>query len=260
MSDVQDEVVTPVEAPVATPEPVATAPEPTAGQESEKKPEAKTFTEDDVNKIVQKRLAKESRRIQREVQLEVENSVLRRQATPPPPTPTGEPKVEDFKDYDSYNRALIKAEAEKQAAVMFTEFQRSQQDQQNRQAQAAQSEKLKSAASKYEDFEEVALHNQDLIIDKPSAAFILESEHGADVAYFLGSNLNEAKKIAAMSPIQQIRALAQIEAKFSTPAKKPSSAPEPVKPIGSGASLTKDVEKMSMAEYKEYRRKQGARY
>lgn len=259
MSDVQDEVVTPVEAPVATPEPVATAPEPTAGQESEKKPEAKTFTEDDVNKIVQKRLAKESRRIQREVQLEVENSVLRQQAQPTP-KPVGEPKVEDFKDYDSYNRALIKAEAEKQAAVMFTELQRSQQDQQNRQAQAAQSEKLKSAASKYEDFEEVALHNPALIIDKPSAAFILESEHGADVAYFLGSNLNEAQKIAAMSPIQQIRALAQIEAKFSTPAKKPSSAPEPVKPIGSGASLTKDVEKMSMAEYKDWRRKQGARF
>jgi len=259
MSDVQDDVVAPVTpAPEATPEPVATAPEPTAGQESEKKPEAKTFTEDDVNKIVQKRLAKESRRIQREVQLEVENSVLRQQNAPKP-APVGEPKVEDFKDYDSYNRALIKAEAEKQAAVMFSEFQRSQQAAQVQAQVAEQRQKLEKAASKYEDFHEVAM-NEAVPIDKPTAAFITESEHGADVAYYLGSNLNEAERIARLSPIQQIRALAQIEAKFSSPQKKQTTAPEPVKPIGTGASLAKDIEKMSMAEYKEWRRKNGARY
>lgn len=253
MSDVQ-------ELPVSTPEPVETpvetAPTETPPVET-KQPEAKTFTEDDVNKIVQKRLAKESRRIQREVQLEVENNVLRQQQQPPP-KPAGEPKVEDFKDYDSYNRALIKAEAENQAKAMFTEFQRAQQAQAERQAAQAQIEKITKSAAKYDDFQEVVMHDG-LPIDHPTKAFITESDHGADVAYYLGKNLAEAHRISQLSPVQQIRELSKIEAKFTTPAKT-SAAPEPIKPIGSGASLTKDIEKMSMAEYKAYRAKHGARF
>jgi len=71
----------------------------------------------------------------------------------------------------------------------------------------------------------------------------------------LANNPDEARQIAMMSPIGQIRALGRIEAKLEQ--KSPvtvTKAPPPVKPVGQKAAITKDPGKMSDEEYAKWRR------
>jgi hypothetical protein len=60
---------------------------------------------------------------------------------------------------------------------------------------------------------------------------IISSEDGPAVAYHLASNPDEARRIAALDPVSQIRALGRLEAKLSTPAaptaKTATDAPMP---------------------------------
>lgn len=87
---------------------------------------------------------------------------------------------------------------------------------------------------------------------------MLESDMGADIAYYLGKNVKESHKIFAMSPVAQAKAIFNLEAKVAKgtmPAQ--SQAPAPVKPVRGGSSApTKPVSEMSMSEYAAYRQKQ----
>ena len=86
----------------------------------------------------------------------------------------------------------------------------------------------------------------------------MESDVGVDVAYYLATHVKESAEIAKLPPLQQIRALYDLEAKVSQPKAAPvSKAPPPVKPVrGGSASASKPVSEMSMAEYYAYRKKQ----
>jgi hypothetical protein len=74
---------------------------------------------------------------------------------------------------------------------------------------------------------------------------IVQSEHGAAVAYFLGQNAAESKRIAALPPAAQIKEFGKLEAraeaaKPSGPARAitKSNAPKPVPPVGGGAAAS----------------------
>jgi signal recognition particle GTPase len=88
--------------------------------------------------------------------------------------------------------------------------------------------------TKNADYDDVV--HDDVPITKEMAAMILESEIGPDVAYYLGKNLDEATRISRLNPLAQAREIGKIEAALSSsnpPVKKASSAPEPIKPVGS---------------------------
>lgn len=63
-------------------------------------------------------------------------------------------------------------------------------------------------------------------------------ENGGDVAYYLGTHMDEAKKIAAMPPLKQIIEVGKIAHKLSLePSKpKPSKAPAPISPLSGAAA------------------------
>lgn len=90
------------------------------------------------------------------------------------------------------------------------------------------------------------------------AEAMMESDVGVDVAYYLATHVKESAEIAKLPPLQQIRALYELEAKVSQPKAAPvSKAPPPVKPVrGGSASASKPVSEMSMAEYYAHRKKQ----
>jgi hypothetical protein len=109
---------------------------------------------------------------------------------------------------------------------------------------------------KYDDFEEVALGNHwnpsDAMVDA-----IADSEHGHDIAYYLGSNPDEAKRIAQMSPTKAAREIGRLESRFNQPKQQQTSkAPPPVRRSrgtgGGGAAL--DPSKMPPDEYVKARR------
>ena len=87
----------------------------------------------------------------------------------------------------------------------------------------------------------------------------LETGAAPEVIHFLGQDLEEAERIAQLSPAKQGVALAKIALKLTTKVKT-SNAPAPIKPLGGGAKPEFDIYSPdnSMEQYAELRAKQGA--
>lgn len=96
----------------------------------------------------------------------------------------------------------------------------------------------------------------------PVGDAILESDDPAALIHFLGKNPDLASDLEGLSPTKLGRQIERIEAQMKTTRPKPvSRASEPISPIKGGkGSVVKTLENMSMAEYKAYRTKQGAKW
>jgi hypothetical protein len=225
--------------------------------------EDKTFTQAELDAIVQKRLAKESRKMEKLARAEAENEFLRQQleASKQPQNVEQEvPKLEDYQTAEEYLDALADYKMEQKLA----KFQEMSQEQQQEQAEAARigsvRDKLLEASEKYDDFQDVVDSIPDNYITVPMFEAIGESDLAGEISYYLGNNHTEAAKIAKMSPVQQVKAIDRLETKLKGPPKV-SKAPEPLSTVGKGRAKTEpDLEKMSVAEYAAYRAKNGARW
>ena len=203
----------PTAEPVAAPD---TPPEPTPTEAS------KTFTQEELDAIVGKRLAREQRKWERE---------QAQKPKAPPPAPLPEPlRPDNFADAQAYAEAL----AERKAAEMLAQREA---DAERTATLEAYQDREEDARTKYDDFEQVA-YNPKLPITETMAQTIQASEIGPDVIYHLGSNPKEAERIARLSPLLQAREIGKIEANIASnpPAKKTSSAPAPIAPVSARAS------------------------
>ena len=198
----------------ATPEVVATSPE-----AAETQP-AKTFSQEELDAAIGKRLAREQRKWEREQ--------AARQTVPVAPKEM--PSIDNFESTDAYAEALALRKAEELLA---------QRDRQKEQAEIveAYSEREEKARDKYDDFEDV-VYNPKLRITDVMAETIQYSDLGPDLAYWLGSNPKEAERIARLSPIMQAREIGKIEVRLSDnpPVKKTTSAPTPISPVTARSS------------------------
>lgn len=231
----------------------ATAPESVnteASQEAEQEP--RTFTQEELDKIVAERAAKIERKLRREMVREAEE--VQRPVAPQPPDPR------NFENLEQYADALADYKAEQKLAEREYKQQAATIDQ-------TYAEREEDARAKYDDFERVA-YNPNLRVTAEMAATIKASEIGPEVIYYLGSNPKEAARIAGLSPLLQAKEIGKIEASLSAnpPAKKVSSAPDPIKPVGSRASSPtydvtdpRSVKSMSDAEWIEARNRQLAK-
>ena len=212
------------EAPAQADAPV-TAPEVTATSESAQNEQpAKTFSQEEVDALVAKRLAKEQRKWERKLQ---------QPATPAvPPVPKEIPPADQFESVEAYAQAL----AEKRAAELLQ-----QREAQQQQAQVLEShrDREESAREKYDDYEDV-VYNPKLAITPIMAQTIQASDMGPDVAYYLGTNPKEAERIARMPAIAQAKEIGKIEAKLtsSPPVKRTTSAPTPISPVSARTTST----------------------
>ncbi len=200
----------PEQAPTA--EPVAatdTPPEPTPTEAS------KTFTQEELDAIVGKRLAREQRKWEREQTQKAKSQ----------PVPTEPLKADDFADAPSYADALAERKAQELLARRDAEAERAA-------TLDAYHDREEEARNKYDDFEQVA-YNPKLPVTETMAQTIQATDNGPDVIYYLGSNPKEAERIARLSPLLQAREIGKIEAKLgdNPPAKKTSTAPAPIAPV-----------------------------
>lgn len=160
------------------------------------------------------------------------------------------PQEDQFEDYESFQRALTRYELKQELA---------QEQNQQTAAQKAQSfqERVNAKAAEMPDFASV-VYDPAVPITDTMREVILDSELGAEVAYFLGTNLSEAQRIAALSPHRQAAELGKLETKLSAPKTPPTPRtppPAPPKTVsGLSAGLTKPAEDMTMAEYVEARK------
>lgn len=116
-------------------------------------------------------------------------------------------------------------------------------------------ERAEAMKEKPADFEEVVNRP---VFTPALAEALFANEQGPQIAYLLGNNEAEAKRIGNLPPAQMMREIGKLEARFSAPGTKlVSGAPAPITPvIGPGAGPPKDPEKMSTAEWMEWNRQQ----
>jgi len=230
----------PTAEPVAAPD---TPPEPTPTEAP------KTFTQEELDAIVGKRLAREQRKWERE-----QAQKLKAQ---PPPAPPPEPlKPDNFADAQAYADALAERKAQELLAQREAEAERQA-------TLEAYHDREEEARGKYDDFEQVA-YNPKLPVTETMAQTIQASEIGPDVIYYLGSNPKEAERIARLNPLLQAREIGKIEAKLASnpPAKKTTTAPAPIAPVTARTSGTpaydttdpRSVKAMSTSEWIEAER------
>ena len=249
------DVEVPIEADASAPELEATAaiqPEENTTPETPAEQEAtKTFTQEELDAIVGKRLAREQRKWERE-QAQRASEAQARQGTEAP----ADLYPEQFSSYEDYAEALAERKAEELLA--------------KREAARQQAELLNSyhdreeqARDKYDDFDQVA-YNPNLPVTEVMAQSIQASDIGPDVLYYLGSNPREADRIARLSPILQAKEIGKIEAAMSSnpPVKRTSTAPAPIAPVTARSSGTpafdttdpRSVKNMSTSEWIEAER------
>jgi len=179
----------------------------------------KTFTQEELDAIVGKRLAREQRKWERE-QAQRQAELEARRAMPVNP-----PAPDDFANAAQYAEAL----AEQKAQELVRQREAAQQ-----QAKLLETyhEKEETARGKYDDFEQVA-YNPNLPVTDVMAQTIQASDIGPDIIYWLGTNPKESARIANLPPILQAKEIGKIEAKMAAdpPVKKTSTAPAPIAPI-----------------------------
>ncbi len=202
----------------AASEPEATAALETVVTKPEDQP-TKTFTQEELDAAIGKRLAREQRKWEREQQ---------RQAPPPVTLPP----ADQFESTEAYAEALAE-----QKALALVE-QRERQRQQDAVVEAY-FDREEQALGKYDDFKQVA-YNPSLPITTEMAETIRASDIGPDVLYHLGTNPAEAARISKLSPLLQAKEIGKIEATLASapPVKRTTSAPPPLSPVTPSSSGT----------------------
>lgn len=151
------------------------------------------------------------------------------------PDQAGKPVAANFNTYEEYVEAL-------------TDWKLEQRDVLRQQADAQASQRatvitqVTAARARHEDYDQVV--TDQVPISPAMAEVMVASEHGAEVAYYLGSNPEEAARIAKLSPAAAGAALARIELSLSIepsaevkPKVAQTKAPAPPKVInGSGGN------------------------
>ena len=204
----------------ATPEVVESTPE--VADTATETTASKTFTQEELDAAIGKRLAREQRKWEREqAQRQAEAQVLK--AAPAA-------SVDQFESPEAYAEALAyqkaeeliaKREAAKQQSAVLESYQ----------------EREEVARDKYDDFQQVA-YNPNLPITNVMAETIQSSDIGPELAYYLGSNPKEADRISRMTPLSQAKEIGRIEAKLAAdpPVKRTTSAPAPISPVTARSS------------------------
>jgi hypothetical protein len=235
----------------AAPEPVVTeTPETSAEPET-----PKTFSQEELDAIVGKRLAREQRKWEREQAQRFSEQQARQQPT--------DLRPEQFGSYDDYAEALAERKAEDLLARREAERQQQSMLEQYHDREEA-------TRDKYDDFDQVA-YNPNLPVTEYMAQSIQASDVGPDVLYWLGTNPKEADRIARLSPLLQAKEIGKIEVTLSSnpPVRKTSTAPAPINPVTARASGApsydttdpRSVKSMSTSEWIEAERlRQTKRY
>ena len=221
------------------------------------------------------RRSKFQRRIDRKneeiAQARTEAETLRRrlealeQQRSPAPSNDAPPRLDQFDSWDEYQQANVAYAAKIARQELRREIESEREAERQKQAREAEhatvqtwNDRKAAAAEKYADFEEV-LGDSDAPMTIDMRQAIIESDMGADIAYWLAKNPTRAKEIAGMSPVRQIAAIGRVEAELSVPKPKVTTqAPPPITPAGSKAKAERDPSQMTDAEFAAWRKRQIA--
>lgn len=170
-----------------------------------------------------------------------------------------QPKPVDPDDWDGQQAERFRGVMrEEQMQSTAAEFEAAQRRAQEIQYQTFQT-KIEEARERIPDIDQAiaVIMSPQMPITQDMAELIVESDYTAELTHYLAKNPHEVYSLAQMTPAQQGRALARIEAKFNLPTKRTSTAPPPP-PMVTGAQPPRErsPSEMSAAEYVAMRKAQ----
>ena len=227
------------------------------------KPEPKTYSQEDLDRIVNK--VKKNARYQ--TKKEVEAYYQGRDSRPEPrqPVANGEDKAPERGDFDSYEEFLEAKSVFAGGKAASERLVKERNEAKEREAVQAQQKvftdfRTKTQA-KYPDLEERLEAIADIQMPPGMGPAIAESELGPDILDYFAKNPKDCERIAALSPSAAIREIGKLEAKLegagTKPKKTASEIPAPINP-GGGGSPSDDVPKDS-DNINDWMRKENAR-
>lgn len=202
----------------------------------------RTFTQKELDEILQKRLDKQSRRSDRqlsELKQKLEELTKAREANDQRPkgdiSEVKEPSRKDFDTYEEYLEARADYKAEKRVAAQLAEYEKKNAKESDDQRQASTAKELEKLANKrvadgrkeYPDFDSVIQDAfEEGLIDANSEVYygIVESDMGHRLAYHLSTHPEEAKKLKTLSPRGVQRELGKLEDKLAAAGMKKEKA------------------------------------
>lgn len=229
-------------------------------QDAQDNPAPKSFTQAELDSIVQKEKAKTEARAERRMLRALEKLSPRapepqqgRQAAPGDDRPSRAHYAND----DAYIDALTDWKLDQRDRASNAERQANSQRQLH-----DRTEKLYQAATKFEGFDREEFDA--LPLTSPMVHALMDSDIAPQLMAMLSSNPEEVERIAALSPARQAAEIGKLEIKAASkgPRAKPSNAPDPISPVGArgGSSSSGDPGAMTNEQYRAYRIKQGAKW
>lgn len=117
------------------------------------------------------------------------------------------------------------------------------------------SDALDEGRAAHADFEAV-VRSPALALSQGMLDAAVEADNSPDVLYFLGKNPDETRRISSLGPVAQAVEIGRLSAKLSSPTKRQTSAPPPIKPVrGNSGKFEKTPGDMTYAEYSAWRAK-----
>lgn len=242
-------------------------PETVAGDtEAEAESDATDAEKSEARKRRERRERKTERLIAEKAALEERLRMLEERAKPavPDPEPAKAPVASDYQTYEGYLQALARWEA----SQVTQDLRRSREDDARRaeadRVQQANAERMRAFAKERPDFQEAVEDLNDVpmpdAVLRAAERVITRHDDGPAILYYLGKNPEEAERLSRAHPDDVAFHLGQIAAKVRAPAPRiVSKAPSPIKPPASQAPASRDPDKMSMAEYVEWRKSKTPR-
>jgi hypothetical protein len=170
----------------------------------------------------------------------------------PEPKEDAEPDPAEY-EFGETDPRFIKALGAYAAEQKFNELSaKAERQNQARTVEQSWTERQQAFAKDKPDYFEVLDRQWDC--SEPMAEAIRTSEKGAEVAYHLASNPEEARRIAGLNPLAAIREIGRLEARFDTKASAPpvtaSDAPPPPQQLrGNGGRFKVDPGTDSFADF-----------
>ena len=170
-------------------------------------------------------------------------------AQPKPADAPGKPRLADFETLEAYQEALTDWKIDKREAKTRAEAVQAAARTEAEKIQTAWSSSEETARAVHPDYDEVLQS-----IPAPTGPGVqaarqalLEEEAGAEILYYLGTHLDELKRIAGLQPVAAVKAITRLAITL-TPGSPPqpngkpkvSSAPKPPEPLSRPAGRGKD--------------------
>jgi hypothetical protein len=216
MADVPQAAAEPKAAPAAAADPAA---------EPKAQPETRTYSQEEVDRIV----GKVRKNTARDTELKFRRETEPRQAPEPKQEPKqdAEPQRGDFDTHEEFDLAhkkfVARTVAREELANRDKEVEQKTQREAQVKAEQSWHGRIQVAMEKHQDFETKLEMNDDtveLIHKSRMREAIVESEIGPEIVYELCSNPAEAKRIAALPGYKQAAEIAKIEERLTAAAPK----------------------------------------